>query len=346
MRIKTLTAPKMADALAIIRQELGPEALILSTRKVTNAAGEQTLEITAAVNEPEPPSRAVEPLTTPLPATVLPTPRKAMAGAASAGQVPSLPEVLHQHGLPEHLIAKLATALPGLQSAGFSQAEALEMLLSKLVSFRGPTETLKPGHAHIFLGPPGAGKTTLIAKLAVQLHQGGRNAGLISLDDHKLGGFEALAITAETLGDTAHLISGAHTIKAAMHALGPRPVLLIDTPALTPYQPQAFAALKQRLDNLGIPAQAHLVIPADLNADDMAVLPIAAHRFNLQSLVATRLDCTTRYGALLGTAAAANLPLGLASHNGNVAAAPLTLTPQWLAQSLATLPRQPWEFTS
>lgn len=339
MRIRTLTAPKMADALTIIRQELGPEALILSTRKVLNAQGEQTLEITAAVNEPEPQSQPVTDLAPPARHTT-PTHHAPHADKSD------LTSILRQHGVSEGLIAKLTAALPGLQSAGFSAPEALEMLLSKLATFTPAAEALKPGQAHLFIGPPGGGKTTFVSKLAVQTHQNGRSVGILSLDDQKLAGFEPLAITAESLGDTAHLLTGPSSLKTAAQALGPRHLLLIDSPALNPYQPQAFTQLKQRLESLGVPVICHLVIPADLNADDMALLPVATHRFSPTSLIITRLDCTTRYGAVLNTAVASGLPLGLASHSGTITTPPLNLTPQWLAQALGTLPRQPWEFTS
>lgn len=343
MRIRTLTAPKMADALTIIRQELGPEALILSTRKVMGANGEQTLEITAAVNEPEPQSQPVADLpayTRTGNATPHPQPPPQQATGSD------LPSILRQHGVSDGLVTKLTAALPGLQTAGFSAPEALEMLLSKLAMFTPVADVLKPGQAHLFIGPPGSGKTTLVSKLAVQTHQNGRSVGILSLDDQKLAGFEPLAITAETLGDTAHLLTGPSSLKIAAQTLGPRHLLLIDTPALNPYQPQAFTLLKQRLESLGLPTICHLVIPADLNAEDMALLPVATHRFSPVSIVVTKLDCTTRYGAILNTAAASGLPLGLASHSGNVATPPLGLTPQWLGQALGTLPRQPWEFTS
>ncbi len=349
MRIRTLTAPKMADALTIIRQELGPEALILSTRKVTNAAGEMTLEITAAVNEPEPQSQHItEPaLSKPNAAAPLNSlPKVPSLSAQSNSSGTDLSAILRTQGVTEGLITKLTAALPGLQTAGFSAPEALEMLLSKLATFTPATDILKPGQAHLFIGPPGSGKTTLVAKLAVQARQNGRTTGLLSLDDQKLGGFEPLAITAESMGDTAHLLTGPASLKAAAQSMGPRHLLLIDSPALNPYQPQAFTQLKQRLESLGVPTICHLVIPADLNPEDMALLPVATHRFNPVSLVITKLDCTTRYGALLNTAVASGLPLGLASHSGNVATAPLNLTPQWLGQALGTLPRQPWEFTS
>jgi flagellar biosynthesis protein FlhF len=333
MRIKTITAPKMADALSIIRQQLGPEALILGTRKVPGQNGEQTLEITAAVNEPEPASH-------PTAETFTPAPRR------PAPATPKLADILQQHGLAPDLITKFTAALPGLESAGFNQAEALEMLLAKLIPFKPVADLLTPGQAHLFIGPPGAGKTTLIAKLAVQTKNSGRSVGMLSLDNQKIAGFEPLAITAETLGDHAHLIASPTDLRTAAQALGPRHILLIDTPGLNPYNPQAATALYQRLQGLGIPLVTHLVLPADMNAEDMAALPIATHRFNLTSLAVTRLDCTTRYGAVATTAAHAALPLGLASHNGDFATPPLSLTAQWLAQALATLPRQPWEFTS
>lgn len=339
MRIKTITAPKMADALAIIRQQLGPEALILGTRKVAGQNGEQTLEITAAVNEAEPASRATSEAPDFL-ATKPHAPRPPQPAPAG------MEGILRQQGLAEDLVAKFAAALPGLESAGFNAAEALEMLLAKIIPFKAPAEILTPGRAHLFLGPPGAGKTTLIAKLAVQTKKNGQTVGLLSLDDQKIAGFEPLAITAETLGDTAHLIANVADLRTAAQSLGPRHVLLIDTPGLNPYNPQAATALYQRLQTLGIPFTTHLTVPADMNAADMAALPVATHRFTLHSLAVTRLDCTTRYGAVATTAAHAALPLGLAAHSGNFAAPPLALTAQWLAQALGTLPRQPWEFTS
>jgi flagellar biosynthesis protein FlhF len=338
MRIRTITAASMTDALQLIRQQLGPEALILSTRKVKNAAGEPTLEITAAINEPDPASKPAADVTLPeasaIPASITP-----QGGG-------TLAHTMAQHGLSPALAQKILAALPGLQTAGFNGEEALEMLLAKLVTFKPLTEVLAAGQAHLFIGPPGAGKTTLIAKLAVHTRKQGRTVGLLSLDDKKIGGFEPLAIAAEILGDSAHLLTDAASLKSAAAQLGPRHVLLIDTPGFNPYQPQALAALHQRLAGLGIPATTHLVVPADLNAEDMATLPVATHRFGPASLAVTRLDCTTRYGAVINTAAGGNLPLSLAGHSGDFAVPPLALTPQWLAQALATLPRQPWEFTS
>lgn len=336
MRIKTLTAPTMPEALRLLREQLGPEALILGTRKIPGANGQPTLEITAAIAEPEPTSKPSAPLPALPPATAAP---------ALAGSTP-LATALHQHGVSADIIARLNAALPGLQAAGFSDAEALDMLLTRIITFKPWTDLIPPGKAHVFIGPHGAGKTTLIAKLALQAYRnsgGQQPVGMLSLDTEKVAGFEPLAVAAESMGDIAHLIADTTTLRAAAASMGPRSMLLIDTPGLNPYTPSALTRLHQQVTGLGLPVTVHLVVPANLNPDDMAQLPIAAHRFGLASLVPTRLDATSRFGAVLSTASASGLPLGLASHGAPFTTPPLGLTATWMAQALAKLPTQPWE---
>ena len=55
MRLKLYRAPKMAEAMARVRAELGPDALILGSRRVADG-----VEITAAL-EPEAPAPPQDP---------------------------------------------------------------------------------------------------------------------------------------------------------------------------------------------------------------------------------------------------------------------------------------------
>ena len=55
MRLKLYRAPTMAEAMARVRAELGPDALILATRRVAEG-----VEVTAAL-EPKPPPAAPDP---------------------------------------------------------------------------------------------------------------------------------------------------------------------------------------------------------------------------------------------------------------------------------------------
>ncbi|OHB24733.1 MAG: flagellar biosynthesis protein FlhF [Desulfuromonadaceae bacterium GWC2_58_13] len=58
MQVKVFEAPDMATALRMIKETLGPDALILSTRSVrkgrTGLLGKPVLEVTAAIESPEP----------------------------------------------------------------------------------------------------------------------------------------------------------------------------------------------------------------------------------------------------------------------------------------------------
>jgi flagellar biosynthesis protein FlhF len=61
MRLKTFRAPRMADAMALLRKEMGAEAIILGTRRLAHG-----VEVTAAL-EPEEPL-LIPPMAAPLPA--------------------------------------------------------------------------------------------------------------------------------------------------------------------------------------------------------------------------------------------------------------------------------------
>lgn len=347
MRIKTLTAPHMADAVKMIRDQLGAEALILSTRKVKGADGKPTLEITAAIEDNDTahaqsrelvPTKVVEALE-----------RKAMPSSlAAARAVPpasgqGLAPALRSHGVGPELVSRVEDAAAGLRASGFSDIDALEMLLGKLLAFKSPAEAISRGQAHVLVGPPGAGKTTLVAKLAIQAKRMGLSVGVMSLDDQKIGGFEPLRVTADVLGDVAHLIRGPEDLAKAAKTLGPKHILLIDTPGLTPTRRQEVAQFRLRLENLRIPYMTHLVLPAPYNVDDMQALPLVFGGYSPATLMVSRLDETTRFGAIATTAHAHRLPLAMGSDGPDYAQAPVALSARWMAEHMARLPQQMWE---
>lgn len=342
MRIKTITAKDMSEALHIIRTQLGPEALILSTRKTKNAKGEPTLEITAAMEEPSPATKQVAPLT-----DILNAAAQAAEGKTRKPTTNHQPSTINAlEALPPELAQRLHQGVRDLANNGFSTVDALEMLLGKLLTFHPLPDLLTKGKAHVLLGPTGAGKTTLISKLAIHAKRQGLKVGLMSLDDEKIAGFEPLRIVADMLGDTAHLIRTAADLKTAAAQLGPRHMILIDTPGLNPLQRQPLVAFHTRLTGLGIPTTNHLVLPATHNTEALAMLPIAFANFHPTSLMVSKLDESPTLGGILGAAHAHRLPLGIASNSPNPSDAPLALTARYVAEVLSTPPPQPWEIAS
>ncbi len=339
MRIKTITANDMAEAIRLIRDTLGAEATILSTRKTKNSKGQPTLEITAAVDDPPAPSTSVPPLT-----DILKAAEKASVTRPTL--VADIPHILKAHGLPDDVIIRITEASMGITASGFSDKDALDMLLGKLLVFKSPSDVIAKGKAHVILGPSGAGKTTLISKLAIHAKRNNLTVGLMSLDDQKIAGFEPLRIVAEAMGEAAHLIRSAADLTAAAKNMGPRHLILVDTPGLNPYNRPSLNAFKKRLADLNLPLVAHLALPAPMQANELAKLPVAFGMFNISSLLITKLDETAHIGGVIGAAHAHQLPLSLASHSPDPATAPLTLNPLYLAEILSVLPQQPWEMAS
>lgn len=116
MRLKTFRAPRMAEAMARIRAELGEEAIILSSTRVAGG-----VEITAGLEPPEPEPPPV------------PTPRLAFQPLPDGVARPLL--LLGPHGGGKTLtLAKLATRMtlagqrPLLVAADAARAGAVEQL--------------------------------------------------------------------------------------------------------------------------------------------------------------------------------------------------------------------------
>ncbi|WP_175562720.1 hypothetical protein [Muricoccus roseus] len=155
MRLRVFRAARMADAMAECRQALGPDALILSTRRT--AAG---VEVTAAL----------EPAEEPLPPPPGPAPGP---GPAPAGP----PDPLGRHNIPAALRARFGT--------GGAAA------LAAALRFGGVPEAVRQPLA--LVGPPGAGKTLTCAKLATRLVLGGAAPLVVTADSQRAGATEQIA---------------------------------------------------------------------------------------------------------------------------------------------------------
>jgi len=289
MRLKLYRADRMADAMARIRTELGPDALILSTRRIATG-----IEITAALEEPEPPPVAPPPA------------HPHQTGIAR----------LRHHGVPATLAARLAAG-PELSAA-----------LAAHFTF----QRLPADRPLLFVGPPGAGKTLTTARLATRHVLGGAAPTIITADGKRAGAAEQLAAYTRLLSLTLILAPDAVTLARALaRPRSPGPVL-IDCPGTDPFHApdreeiQAFAATAK--------AVVILVLPAGLCPDEAADLGQAYARAGATHLVATRLDLARRVGSILAAAHAARLALAEAGIGPGAADGLVPLTPELLATRL------------
>lgn len=96
-----------------------------------------------------------------------------------------------------------------------------------------PSPEFRPGlgHATALVGPPGAGKTTTLVKLAiVEGLRAGRSPRLITADTQRIGAAEQLRTFASILGVPFHAVESTAALALAIDAAPASDVVLIDTP--------------------------------------------------------------------------------------------------------------------
>jgi flagellar biosynthesis protein FlhF len=230
---------------------------------------------------------------------------------------PAIVAALDFHGVPAALRAAL-------------QQGELETALADALPFG----TLPLAESPLLLvGPPGAGKTLTVARLATRLVIAGVLPMVITADGKRAGATEQLAAFTKLLG--IGLIVACHPVslgRALTHRQHAAPVL-VDTAGCDPFD----AAQVDELTVLAATADAAmvLVLPAGLDPAEAADQAGAYVASGARLLVATRLDLTRRLGGIL-VAASAGLALTEAGVGPGAADGLLPITPAWLAARLLT----------
>mgnify|MGYP000341216899 CR=1 FL=1 len=330
MRLKRYTAPTTNDALKLIKKELGPDAVILSTRKVKGADGNMAMEVTAAV-EREAPAKAHAP------DVALPQAEENTAPANDS----KLDYILQEHGVANGVARKVTRAADALADTGFSTEDALEMVLSKLVHFAPPAHALKQGRATVFIGPTGAGKTTTLAKLAVNKRMNGFSVGLINMDTYKIGGQEQLQIYADALKEKALQVNSAEGLKDALDTFTDKDFIFIDTGGVNPFETGRLDDMLAMLE--GADVDIALVLPCNLNTLELTRMPKAFAALKPSVLLFSKMDETAHLGGILNAAVESELFVCYATDGQRVPQDLLELDAQSLGRRLSQPPRLPWE---
>jgi len=203
MRLRLFRAASMAEAMAQLRADLGPEALILSTRRCGGG-----VEITAAL-EP-----------------ALPDP----------DDPPPLPQAD-----PARLATLLYHAVPPTLHAALQDGPLDAALRALFVFARLPLGGQdKP---LLLAGPPGAGKTLTAARLATRLVMAGERPMVISADGQRAGATEQLAAYTRLLGLDLVVASHPVSLARALARRPTDTPMLIDTAGCDIHDPGQRTAL-------------------------------------------------------------------------------------------------------
>jgi flagellar biosynthesis protein FlhF len=160
----------------------------------------------------------------------------------------------------------------------------------------------------MFVGPPGAGKTTTIAKLAVRLGLERRiPVHLISLDTMRVGGSEQLATYARILGIGFDAIYTTAALGQALEEHGGK-LILIDSPGYAPAEMEEAAQVARFLQHYP-EIEVQLVLPAYLSASALMKFAQRFSLFNPEKLLFTHLDEVDTTGPIVEYAVRSSLPV-------------------------------------
>ena len=201
--------------------------------------------------------------------------------------------LLEQTGLSavqaERLVADLC-ATHG-EAAPVSLSEEIELAKQALAA-RWKVAGTKVTGPHIFVGAPGAGKTTALCKWLAQVSLvEGRRAAVWRLDGHVANTAESLSVFAEILGVSVDRCAPAND------ELPEAEVLFVDLPGVNPTDPAAMAQLQKRIASIPN-AQVHLVLNAAYETPLLLAQTRAFAALPIQDIIVTHLDEETRWGKL------------------------------------------------
>jgi len=224
---------------------------------------------------------------------------------------------LAQLGITQDLAGSLARKIPA--NLNFSAARRFALAtIARTVQVTGD-RWLETGGRIAFAGPAGAGKTTLIAKLAARwvLRHGPRRVALVSADAVRIGAHEQMHMLGRLLGVTAHTVYDVAELPELLEALSGQQLVLIDTAGASPRDPDLARRLRL-LDQQKSKIETSIVIPASIQA---GAIEEAIKLFEVArpgSCVITKVDEAVSLGGVLSALVRHKMPVAYISDGQRV----------------------------
>ena len=256
---------------------------------------------------------------------------------------PARATVLHKMtelGLTEMLATKIVGSLKNIETAT-PQVSARDALatLAKLIRVTGDKIT-EQGGTIVFIGPAGAGKTTTIAKLALQFTQqhGKDDIVLISTDTSRFGAHEQLAAYGRLLGVPVLRATENDQIRELISAMQGKKLVLVDTAGLTQQDlrsPDQIPTMALQLPNI----QHYLVLPATAQYQTLDRVISSLSSRGVAGAIMTKLDEAANLGELLSSAITNKLPISYWTEESKITSALHIASPRRLVEKAVSVLR-------
>ncbi len=309
MRLKSYNAPTMAEAMRMVREELGDDAIIVSTQRASDGQG---VRITAALEDPGDEDAIAT----------------ALSGKNTTPFAEKVRDALEYHGAPQRLVEKMVQAAMAVEVG--SPTMACATALEDHFDF-APLPERKSPRPFMLVGPPGSGKTITTSKLAARARLAGRPVGVITADTIRAGAIEQLQAFTSILEVELRQVRGPEGLSQAVNEMMNRyDLVFIDSPGLNPFSQHDMDYLKNLVNASDV--EPILVLAAGGDAQEASDIGEAFGACGATRLLATRLDMTRRLGAILAAADAGQLMFSEVSLNPHVATGLCAVNPVSMAR--------------
>lgn len=320
MQLRKFIQPTVREALREAREALGPDAYVLSTEMVAapglrGIMGARQVQLTAAVDDEE--------VSVTRPST------EERRSPVTTSESEALIARLVACGLDTPMATGVVRSIPESMRRGASASVLFRALANDVANLTAPEDAF--ARAEVFIGPPGVGKTTTIAKIAARERAArGRAFGMIAADGFRAGAVEQLRTYADIIGSPFKVARTTDDLDRALSSA--RSTVLVDTAGRSPRD----GSVREQLDALSRHrhVRTHLVIAADTSLATARRIFDAYADVKPSRIVVTKLDETDSLAPLSGLIRERGIPVSYITTGQRVPEDLERATPALLASAI------------